>query len=214
MTELSANSPSGGDIDPSVPTQFSLDVQIGELPYILQGETPEEPTAFSLVVSLPGQAWKDVEPKIEKEVSSNSWFASQYHRLTQGLHLGEGRVGSVWVSPENSPDDVPSILVDRIQTDNRYLPDGNEYHNAKGVGSFILDNLCALADARRWRIYLVPLERDGRLTGTDLNDWYERRGFKFSDVDTHHMYGRSADSMMRLPKEPDTSQPILKALSK
>ncbi|HEY1645159.1 MAG TPA: hypothetical protein VGF75_02120, partial [Candidatus Saccharimonadales bacterium] len=111
---------------------------------------------------------------------------------------------------------APSILVSRIQTELNYLPEGSQYHGAKGVGSFILDSLCAVADAKGWRVYLTPLERDGRLMGSDLNDWYARRGFKFRyEVETQqkHLLDGNMPEMMRLPQPPDPSQPVEQALA-
>ena len=212
MTVLNDAAPSIGDIDPSLPHNPTIDVEISGLPYVMEVNVPDEPKSFELTVGLPEQPWEDIKPKIEHELDNNSWFASQYHRIQQRLRLSEGKVGSVWVSAGQPPDAFPSIHIDRIQTENGYLPQESEYSNAKGVGSFILDSLCALADAKGWRIYLVPLERDGRLTGTDLIDWYERRGFEFNDGTNEHMNPDDA-AMMRTPREPDTSQPILQLLT-
>ncbi len=209
--------PASGDalIDARDPFSFSIESKIKGLPYQLSGQVPQDPDNFELVVGLPQHVWNDIQPVVERELANNSWFAKQYQHTQQALRLGDGRVGSVWVSHGSSPDGAPTVHVDRIQTELGYLPEESEYHNAKGVGSAILDNLCALADSRGWRITLDPLERDSRLAGNDLQEWYRRRGFKFGfEVDEQQaqtMYPQ--DDMLRLPGVPDYDQPILQALT-
>jgi len=199
-----------GDREPSSPTKFTLDVEIGGSPYVFAGEVPSEPESFEFVVSLPQDKWSEIEPHVKAVEASSDHFAVLYHRL-QSLGLGDGKVGSVWVQQAGAKDGAPSIRVSRIQTDNRYLPEGSEYTNARGVGVFILNNLCALADARGWRIYLEPLERDGRLTGGDLVRWYERRGF-ILDYSVSPEMQSDFGGMIRVPRQPDPAQPILSVI--
>jgi|GEM_PF-3119416 len=190
------------------PTQFKLDAIIGGLPYVFEGTIPSEPNGFNLVVSLPPSEWDRLSPEVEHAIAENRYYAGQYQKLRQALRLGDGKVGSVWVSSAETKDGAPAIGISRIQTDSRYLPEDSEYHAAKGVGSFLLDNLCALADAKGWRIYLEPLERDGRLTGEDLIEWYERKGFIFPDTAETEHFRASFGSMVRLPQSPTAAQPI------
>src|SRR3990167_1969332 len=104
MTEAPVTMSEEGDVDPSIPNQFKVSVQIGELPYVFGGVVPEEPAGFDLVVGLPEQVWGKIKPEIEEEKTKNQWFASQYHRLQQTLRLGDGRVGSVWVLKAQAQD--------------------------------------------------------------------------------------------------------------
>jgi len=214
MPETQVKPQNDAETDPTELASFSVDMEVNGLAYKLEGSIPTEPSGFYLVASLPFEAWDKIEPQVEKEASENNWFAGPYRNLQSRLSLGGGKIGSVWVSAGESPSRAPTIHVDRIQTELGYLPENCVYSKATGVGSAILDNLCALADARGWQITLYPLERDGRLMGTDLQDWYSRRGFKFGfeeeDEDRERLYPPS--DMLRFPQEPDPSQPILKAL--
>lgn len=216
MTEMSIPLPNDAEIDSIEPTSLSVDVKTNGLPYVLEGQIPAEPDKFDLVARLPDHTWKGIKPQVERELSENDWFARQYRITQQSLHLGDGRVGSVWVNSQASPDGAPTIHVDRIQTELGYMPEDGEYHNAKGVGSMILDNLCVIADLRGWRITLYPLERDGRLMGTDLQNWYRRRGFqfKFDEEDVERQEAYPTDEMLRFPQPPDLSSPVVQALAK
>lgn len=214
MTEAVLTDSSAEEGDPTQPNQFSLDVEINGLPYVLEGEQPSAPADFDLVVSLPPDKWAEIQPQIKAEVAFNNGFARQYHFLQPTEHLGEGRVGSVWVHAAQAEDQAPSIGVLRIQTNNMWVPEGSEYHDARGVGTFILDSLCAIADVRGWRIYLEPVDRGGRLQQGDLYEWYQRHGFM--DIESR---GRNsglkstAGGMVRLPQEPDPEQPVTRMLS-
>lgn len=214
MSETQVKPHNNAETDLTEPGSFGIDIQVNGLPYRLEGSIPTEPSSFDLVVSLPTDAWEKIELEIDKKASENSWFASQYKKLQDGLNLGGGKIGSIWVSAGESPSRAPTIHIDRIQTELGYLPEDSEYNKATGVGSAILDNLCALADTRGWQITLYPLERDGRLVSDDLQDWYRRRGFKFGsdeqDVDREQLY--PGFDMLRFPQKPDRSQPILKVL--
>lgn len=210
MAEAILTDPTAEESDSTPNSQFKVDVFIEELPYVLEGEQPSAPTTFELVVSLPPDKWAAIEPEIDANIASNDWFAQQYRKLQSGLQLGEGRVGSVWVKKAQAEDQAPSIGISRIQTDNMWLPEGSEYHNARGVGSFLLDSLCVLADVRGWRVYLEPVDRGGGLGQADLYEWYQRHSF--IDVDNPGLES-SAGGMVRLPQEPDPLQPIAGILS-
>jgi len=215
MSETALPTPNDAETTQAVARPLSIETEVNGLAYVLEGQIPNEPDKFELVARLPDQTWEEVKSQIEEELAENDWFARQYHRTQQSLHLGDGRVGSVWVSSKSAPDGVPTVHVDRIQTELGYLPEDSEYHKAKGVGSMILDSLCAVADAKGWRITLYPLERDGRLMGTDLQDWYARRGFKFrfEEEDAEMKAQYRADDMLRFPQTPDSSSPIVQALA-
>ena len=215
MSETTLPAPSDAETNGLAIRLFSVETEANGLPYVLEGQIPDEAAGFELVVRLPDQAWETVKPQVERELEQNNWFAMQYHRTQQSLRLGDGRVGSVFVSPKSTPDGTPTIHIDRIQTELGYMPEGSEYHGAKGVGSMILDSLCAIADAKGWRITLYPLERDGRLMGTDLQDWYARRGFKFrfEEEDAERETQYPADDMLRFPQSPNPTSPIVQALT-
>ncbi|HEY7418519.1 MAG TPA: GNAT family N-acetyltransferase [Ktedonobacteraceae bacterium] len=60
-----------------------------------------------------------------------------------------------------------------------------------GVGSRLLDHICAIADAEQLSLMLAP-EPSGGMGYLALVDWYHRRGFEFTE---------SGAMMERQPKE-------------
>jgi hypothetical protein len=205
MSEQPVSALSEGDQDPTQLNHFKAGVVIGELPFVIEGTAPNIPATFDLVVSLPDDKWAELKPRVDEEITKNSQFASRYRRLQQIQCLGNGTVGLVWVSEAIADDGAQSVGVSGIQTNSMYLPEGSEYHNASGIGSFILDSLCTIADIRGWRVYLEPLERGGKLTQGELVEWYKRHGFEDnSSEDKHSNFG----GMVRFPGQVDPSQPI------
>jgi len=69
------------------------------------------------------------------------------------------------------------------------------YSQAKGVGSFLLDTVCNLADAKSWRVILYPVAFDKkRMDQEALSKWYGRRSF-YKILDTSSF----EDRLFRLP---------------
>ncbi len=199
------------------PTLLSFEAEAGGLAYVVEAAVPQDPESFTLVVKMPEAQWLAVATDVNAIAEQNSWFAMQYRKV-QSHKLGDGNVGSVFIGRASpSKDNAPAISIKRIQSNNFYLPEGNSYYEAKGVGSLVLDSICAVADSKGWRIYLEPLERDGRLMGEDLNDWYARRGFLFGyelddDIPTRRMMRdamrSTSGSMMRQPQQPDPASKV------
>lgn len=190
---------------------FRQDIIINGLPYIFEGDVPEEPDTFEWLVSLPN--WDELGPKVEAmlgDLEANPRFGTINPRYVRGLgsyHLGNGRVGTIQIRKVDPSDNALSIGIAHVQTETSYLPEDSGYKNASGIGSFLLDNLAALADTKKWRIYIFPDDRGGRLNQAELYKWYRRRGFeddyKFPEESRHDFGG-----MQRWPKEPDISQVI------
>lgn len=204
-------------------------IEVDGLPYVLEADVPKFPDSFGVTVSLPDEKWASLKQAVDGRVENDTWFAQEYSK-NRGLMLGDGKVGSAYLSDDQPDDGAASISIDRIQSSNGYLPEGDPYYERNRIGSATLDFVCAIADARRWRIYAEPLERDGRLMGRNLNNWYARRGFKFendyrraNDAPYSHssqvqdyvdqMYSVHG-GMMRLPQEPDLSNPVIAELLK
>lgn len=180
---------------------FKENIAIGELPYIFEGDVPSEPADFGWSVIVPH--WEVIQPKVVEilkmgEVNPRfEWFSEE--------NLSIGRVGVLKAEKIISADQIPSIGILAIQSETSHLPTDSGYRNARGIGSFLLDNLCALADIHQWRIFLRPYDRGGRLTQSDLYKWYRKRGFEQAGREN---YG----SLQRFPRETETSQAIAKII--
>ncbi|OGE25979.1 hypothetical protein A3H85_02940 [Candidatus Daviesbacteria bacterium RIFCSPLOWO2_02_FULL_40_8] len=186
------------------PLHFRQEVAVKDLPYIFEGDIPVKPADFEWSVSVPN--WEDQKSAAE-EMMKKGEIAPGFDHWLESHKLGNGRVGVLEINNLDTPDHVPAIRVDMIQTETAHLPEKFGYNNAEGVGSFLLDNLCALADLNGWRIYLNPVDKGGKLTQGPLYSWYKRRGF-----DDPYKFPKGSDydgDMQRWPKQPDISQPII-----
>lgn len=155
---------------------FSIDTDIRGLPYVFEGVVPDEPSKFSWRVRLP--EWSDNLQESYEELRDGVYGAT-IKRL-EGNHLGNGKVGHLNALSALPADDQPSLVLGMIRTNTEYLPRQSSHFRARGVGSFLLDNLCALADANDWRLYLEPVDMDGSMPQEELYFWYQGRGFKDS----------------------------------
>lgn len=177
---------------------FRLPVDIKGLPYIFEGEVPEEPSTFEWSISATAPPEGSLQP--------NGVMVVSY------LGLEDGEVANVDVKEGKPADQAPSIGISMITSEPRYL---QGYENAEGVGSFLLDQVCALADLKKWRVYLEPVDKGGKLRQHELYAWYRRRGFTDYGDYSKELRDSLRDSrygMLRLPQEADISQPITSVL--
>lgn len=210
MSETSTVDP--GDVNQKPEQAINADIQVNGLPYIVTAEVPEKPDHFTLLVSLPDDKWAETAPVIAQQREDRD-FDRWYRDNVLNHELGDGNVGSVFVSATKAADGFPSIYVRRIQSNTNYFPEGSTYENAKGVGNATLDSLCAIADVRGWRVYLEPVERAETPYGLDLYEWYKKHGF--TDRFDHKMMSDSGGhSMMRLPQAPNPVDPVVQQLEK
>lgn len=190
------------------PIRFHREVVIDGRKYNFDGTVPQDPGEFEWSVSVPD--WEKEKPKLLETIRKN-YMRSDLHNWLRQQNLDNGRVGVIEIDKMTPPpDNFPSIALGIVKTFTLHLSEELGYHKAKGVGSFLLDNLCALADAKGWRIYLNAVQRDWGLSQEELVRWYKKRGFKEEykfPPETHTDYYEQ-----RHPQEPDTSQEILSIL--
>lgn len=205
---MSETIPSVAEQKNADPTKFRIEVSIKGLPYIFEGVVPEEPNSFEWTVSVPDA--EEQAAKVEELVATGQYSGFMIGDL-KSKGLGDGKVGIIQPRKVMPKDGVLSVRPGVIRTDTAYIPKESPYHNANGVGSFLLDNLCALADYKGWRIYLNPVDRGGKLFQHELYAWYQGRGF----LDNYQLPEETRAEylpMMRWPQEPDSSQPILSVI--
>jgi hypothetical protein len=95
--------------------------------------------------------------------------------------------------------EVADTFIRNIQSATWIMPEDSPYFEAHRIGSFLLNNLLALADLRKWSVSAKPLPY-GR-TNMDLQGlrgWYLKKGF----VDD------GGQGMVRAPQQPDMTQAI------
>lgn len=119
---------------------FRVPVTISSLPYEFTGRIPTQPTIMHWKLNLPKPSL-DTSPTLAGDI------------LIQ--------------KPITSFDGDAYIAYLGSQTDK--VTDEN-YRNARGVGSFLLDNFLGLADIRSWRVSMVLLY-------PDLDNFFRKRGF-------------------------------------
>lgn len=205
MAGEDAESKSSQEPKGAEPLHFRREVTIGGLPYIFEGDVPPEPADFAWSVSVPN--WKEQKAAAEEMITKGEVYGPYVYSDLPTHHLGEGRVGFLEIDKVSPRDGVAAIGVSHVQTATDYLPEEFGYNQASGVGSFLLDNLCSLADIKSWRMYLEPMDRGGRLTQGQLNSWYRRKGFEKAFKFPEKSRDNFGD-MQRWPKEPDSSQVI------
>lgn len=186
------------------PLHFRQEVTIKGLPYIFEGDIPQQPANFKWSVSVPD--WERQKVGVEERIKKGEINPNIEDHLTM-YDLGGGRVGILHIKRVDPKDNAFSVGISLIASHTTELSEGLGYHKAKRIGSFLLDNLCALADIKGWRIYLEPSDRGWGLSQMQLINWYRRKGFDFN----YKFAKESRDTfglMQREPKEPDKTQVV------
>lgn len=187
---------------------FSREVEIRGKKYIFDGTIPKEPTHFKWYLRVPN--WEEQKKKLEEQIAKGEISTSLFERIQLAMEGATfdpwtGAVASVIVAPDVSKDGKTDLLLNHIQTMARVLPEEYGYRGAPGLGSFLLDNLGALADHSGWRIYLNPSARESGLDGYNLAKWYERHGYVYPSAD-------SSNGFQRNPQPPNQNLAISKIL--
>ncbi len=187
---------------------FSREVKIRGKKYIFDGEIPKELDHFNWCLRVPN--WEVQKKKLEELIAKGERSSSVFENLQLAsgeisFHPWNGAVAGITVDPAESETDEKAMLVVGIQTMTSPLPDEYGYRNARGLGSFLLDNLGALADYRGWKIYLDPSAHGAGLSGGELDQWYVRHGYSRSTSNRVHGFQRD-------PQTPDNRQVISKIL--
>ena len=138
------------------PLHFRQEVKVGGLPYTFEGNIPESPDDFEWFVSVPDYEIErtGIEERI-KNGDLNPNFESYYAMYD----LVGDKVGVLDINKVQPKDQAPSIGVSLVASRTAHFSLVSNYYKAKGIGSFLLDNLCALSDTKGWRIYLEPSDR-------------------------------------------------------
>jgi len=169
-------------------SEFSIPVEIEGLPYIFKGTLPENPSSFRFTIHVPDWEARLREIKAAKQIYL---FGSEF----QDFEGNEGQVGYVALSRSTSGAD---IHIRKIKSATWVMPRESSYFDAHGVGSFLMNNLCAFADLKNWSISAEPYpEGGGRLDIGDIYQWNIKKGFVDSDR-----------AMVRSPQRPDMAQAI------
>jgi len=166
--------------------RIELPLVIGGLPYILQGNIPERLHHFQLTLKIPEETNTNIESGLLRE--------PQF-----GLKMGQ--VGSIRVEKTISSDRYSYHgQIVRVVTDTKYCPVDARYYKGNGLGSFLLDAVCALADKRSWRVSLSAASSDtDRISDAELIAWYKRRGFRQGMA--NQPYKSVRGGILRLPSQ-------------
>ncbi len=195
------------ELESPQPLHFKQEVVIKGLRYIFEGDIPVEPADFVWSVSVPN--WEEQKPAAD-EMMRTEKISAGFDKWLERHNLGNGKVGFLEIEKLDPPDNALAIRVDMVRTETEHLPPEFGYSRAEGVGSFLMQNLCTLADIKSWRVYLNPVDKGGKLGQGDIYHWYKRRGF-----DDPFKFPKEAnynEDMQRWPKEPDRTQAIASIL--
>ncbi len=169
---------------------FQENVEIEKLPYIFRGKIPDRPAGFKLSVHLPN--WQAALDSIKKrKIQVNDTLMFEWN---------EGEIGFVQVGHPGYDKEI-DLNIRKIRSSTWILPEESPYHDARGIGRFLMNNLLALVDVKGWTVQAVPMT-DGRLQQLDMVNWLERKGFE----PTEHAVRKS--------QRPDESQVIVGILKR
>ncbi|MDE2025815.1 MAG: hypothetical protein KGJ07_04940 [Patescibacteria group bacterium] len=173
--------------------QFQAEITIHGLPLVFEGVIPEKVGVFSWTLRI--RDWETMQDEVHR------YLAHRAVQIHPRLHFASrGEVAKLEMEDVGELGEN-AALVSYIQTiDPENFPNGNPYTQLTGAGSFLMNNLCALADIKRWNLYAGPAGA-GKLSTSQIRDWTMRRGF--TDIG----YPGYAP-MRRLPQQPDETQLI------
>jgi hypothetical protein len=197
MTDIGFESPTISSPEREKLAEFSLNIEIGNLPFIFKGSIPEKPAAFSFSIHVPN--WQQEKTMIDKYVKDNGFFRS--------IELGSfvdnnGEVAYVDVTQS----EIADLYIQKIKSSAGIFPPGSRYHEAEGLGRFLMNNLLTLADIKKWSVTAFPYA-DGRLTNDDVRDWLLRKNFAYNE--------KKGYELIREPQpSPDMTQVIATVLKK
>lgn len=179
---------------PEAPTkkEFSLDVEIEGRPFIFKGSIPEKPDSFALSIHVPD--WQQELEKIKIYVRDNK-LLSPGSELTS-FSYNDGEIAYIDVTKS----DIADLYIQRIRSSSWILPPESKYHETRGLGRFLMNNLLTLADIKRWSITAFPYT-DGKLTDDDVRNWLLRKSFAYDKEKGYELIRRPQSS-------PDMTQAI------
>lgn len=167
------------------------EVTIKGLPYLFSGKIEVQGDKKNITLWLHIPHW--IEGAMKLRNSANAPWALRK----------EGQIGMIHAIRGAQADLITS---GRMTSFTEWIEEGSPYcapsrREGMGVGSFLLDNLLAIADMNGWT-FSAFASTDGRLDDADVTAWLGRRGLE-------HKKG----GFIREPKAVDKSQEIVKILS-
>lgn len=198
---MSENQVNEGEVKGEQKTSFSQPVEIKGLHYVFEGDILTTPGRLVWHVRVPN--WEEQAKKISDDIKKGGVSYALSHALSQ-FEEKKGSIGSVDLRVRED-----HIVFQHIRTKTWALPKEFGYNGAKGVGSFLLKNAVAFADIVGLPMVLEPYpDGSSPLSDMDTIEWYRRHGFEFRDGRSHRNISPDYGSMIRMPHEPDFSQPI------
>lgn len=156
---------------PIGPQTFRIPVEIASLPFVFTGNMPSEPASIHWKLSLPNPD-PDRSPIVGADLLARK---------------------------PSTPYDG-DIHIAYITSDTDKLTEKG-YRNARGLGSFLLDNLLTYADINKFETTLTRVWTGRGLSPGKLLEFYEKRGF------VGHF-----DFMVRAPQPPIRNTEIARIL--
>lgn len=170
---------------------FSLGVTIKDLPYTFAGTIPQKPSDdFIWKIHVP--SWKEISPLVHPDFRRSSQF-DQFETT--------GQIGALYVN--GVKDILEPLYLSKLESNAELFPEDSPYHEARGIGGFLLNQLLALADARGLSIEAY-IQAEGRLSDQDMKRWFNNVGFSYNE--------HGGGDFIRKPAAPDFTQPIMSLL--
>ena len=195
MVDIGSESPTISSPEQGKLTEFSLNIEIGNLPFIFKGSIPEKPAAFSFSIHVPN--WQQEKTMIDKYVKDNGFLSPV--ELSSFVD-NNGEVAYVDVTQS----EIADLYIQKIKSSARIFPPGSQYHETEGLGRFLMNNLLSLGDITKWRITAFPYT-DGKLTNEGVRDWLLRKNFTYNE--------KKGYELIREPQQsPDVTQAIARVI--
>ncbi len=194
--------PTANEAVSAEPLKFTREVAIKGLPYIFEGELPPHIGRLLWVLRVPN--WQEQAVRMRELIMSGDLSSSIFGHIEEQLRDPNAVASVDFGSIEEEDGKEKALYLTYIRTMTSMLPQEYGYKSARGLGSFLLDNLNALADSKNLRVYLNPSARDGGMDDSELTHWYYRHGY----TKTNRKWGFQRD-----PQTPDPQQVISQILN-
>lgn len=167
---------------------FALDVAIKGRQYIFAGTLPQRPSdSFAWRIHIP--TWQEMAPLVSPDFRRSSEFQNFETTGEIGMLEVDGLI-------ETNRD---ILYLAKIRSNSEMLPLGTPYHESRGIGSFLLQQLLTLADAKGLFVEAY-IQAEGRLSDYDMKKWFKKVGFSYDE--------NGGGDFIRPPQTPDLTQPI------
>lgn len=185
------------------PKSFSMPIEIKGLHYLFEGDILTTPSDFVWHVRVPD--WEKQAKKMEKDIEAGG-VSVALPRVLWCFRQEKGSIGSIELRLKRD-----CIILQHIGTHSWALPAEFGYQNAEKIGSFLLKNATTFADIKGLPMFLEPYpDGSSPLSDRETIEWYQRQGFEWRHdrPDRDNLPSKNYGSMVRMPRQPDLSQPI------